>query len=125
MPKSKKVVELPVGGEIIEHVDETQTETKSKSKKAKQPLEPLEPIHTFGVSPAQMGFTPSIPIPEPLSAKDYAKAQGDIEARKLVKSIAKLKHLITNHETELQKQKDLLSSQEIRYTLLLDLLNYP
>jgi hypothetical protein len=125
MPKSKKVVELPVGGEIIEHVDETETKSKSKTKttKAKQPLEPLEPTHSFGVSPAQMGFTPSIPIPEPLSAKDYAKTQGDIEARKLIKSIAKLKHLITNHEAELQKQKDLLTSQEIRYTLLLDLLN--
>ena len=109
--------------QIIEpHVNETEIETK-KIHKNKKPLEPLEP--NFGVSPAQMGFTPSIPIPEPISAKDYAKSQGEIEARKLIKSIAKLKHLITNHETELQKQKDLLTSQEVRYTLLLDLLNHP
>ena len=61
MPKSKKTVDLPVGGEIIEpHVNETEIETKKS--KAKKPLEPLEP--NFGVSPAQMGFTPSIPIPE-------------------------------------------------------------
>jgi len=67
---------------------------QKKSNKNKKTLEPLEP--NFDVSPAQMGFTPSIPIPELISAKDYAKTQGEIEARKLIKSIAKLKLLITS-----------------------------
>ena len=49
-----------------------------------------------------MGFTPT---PEPLRAETYAKTPGDIEARKFVQSIAKLNHLITNHDTELQNSK--------------------